>query len=706
MPRRAFAVGFVALFGLPVAAMATVVGDWNEAALTEVRASRFSPPVVARALAIAHTCMYEAWAPYDARAVGTVLGGSLRRPAGESNDANKAKAISYAAYGCLVNLFGDAAGRLQALMWAKGYDPGDTSTDVTRAQGIGNVAANAIIASRRNDGANQYGDLNGGAPYSDYTGYAPVNAPMPFCLPQSPGPCPVNVADPNRWQPLVNVAGVTQRFAAPFFERVRPFALSAANQFDGYAPPPNFLRGPTQYLADVNSAIQLSAALDLRRKLIVEYWALGAGTELPPGRWGQFAQFVSRRDGNSIDKDVKMFFALHNATFDAGIAAWHQKRLYEGVRPITAVRYLTQGTQIYAWGGPGQPSQSIAGEKWAPYNPGDNPTPSFPGYISGHSTFSSAGAAALKAFTGSDYFGYSTVIPACPVLGQPQCIGNIEPNIPPADTPFPFSPDPPYAPAPYATFSAAAAEAGVSRLYGGIHFNDDNTVGQTIGALVGQQAYAKAQFLVDGGLALEASSNRSSAMASTLVWSHTVSARSNRMLLVAVTYRDGNQPVVGVSYGGRALSRLVAQNAPGNQNRVEIWYALAPTPGTANVVVNLSNARAVIGGAASFTGVAQGAPFGVVRTASDQTQTACATLANAAAPLVVSVLGANGDARSAAPGSGQQSAWDTATGTAGGDIVGLGTTAATSPIATLCDTLGTAKPWALVAVPLNPAFPS
>jgi hypothetical protein len=101
---------FVASVLLASAASATAVSDWNNAALAEVRLSkalRNGPPMVARALAIAHTCMYDAWAAYDPVAVGTVLGGNLRRPPAERTDANKAKAISFAAYRCLLNLYPD-----------------------------------------------------------------------------------------------------------------------------------------------------------------------------------------------------------------------------------------------------------------------------------------------------------------------------------------------------------------------------------------------------------------------------------------------------------------------------------------------------------------------------------------------------------------------------------------------------------------------
>src|SRR5262249_61020610 len=91
----------------------SVVTDWNAAALAEVRLSkslRNGPPIVARALAIAHTCMYDAWAAYDAVAVGTTdTSGARRRPEDERTDENKAKAISFAAYRCLGNLYPDGS---------------------------------------------------------------------------------------------------------------------------------------------------------------------------------------------------------------------------------------------------------------------------------------------------------------------------------------------------------------------------------------------------------------------------------------------------------------------------------------------------------------------------------------------------------------------------------------------------------------------
>jgi len=161
-------------------AQASVVSDWNAAALGEVRLSRAlrnGPPIVARALAIAHTCIYDAWAAYDDVAVGTTdTEGQRRRPAEERTDENKAKAVSFAAYRCLGNLYPDGSlpppllqpsVRLNARLVSLGYRLDETcatdeecrAADPGTPAGIGNIAAQAVIDARRHDGSNQYGDL-------------------------------------------------------------------------------------------------------------------------------------------------------------------------------------------------------------------------------------------------------------------------------------------------------------------------------------------------------------------------------------------------------------------------------------------------------------------------------------------------------------------------------------------------------------------
>src|SRR5262245_24157586 len=233
-------------------AHATVVSDWNAAALAEVRISkalRNGPPIVARALAIAHTCMYDAWAAYDAVAVGTTdTTGTRRRPTDEHTDENKAKAVSFAAYRCLRNLYPDGSlpselaqpsVRLNEILTSLGYSPTEAcqtdeacrDSDPATAAGIGNIAAQAVIDARRHDGSNQYGDLapascpvptgwphpcaagaygqtsenpdRTGA-YSDYVApgyrpYIPTNPLMGYCNPLMDVCTRQEIQDPNQW---------------------------------------------------------------------------------------------------------------------------------------------------------------------------------------------------------------------------------------------------------------------------------------------------------------------------------------------------------------------------------------------------------------------------------------------------------------------------------------------------------------------------
>ena len=138
------------------AARDNVVLVWNEAALQAVRDTRPAPTVTSRALAVVHASIYDAWAAYDATAVGTRLGATLRRPPAERTMASKQKAISYAAYRALVNLFPARAASFDALMAALGYDPADASGDAGPV-GIGNRAAAAVLAYRAGDAADQAG---------------------------------------------------------------------------------------------------------------------------------------------------------------------------------------------------------------------------------------------------------------------------------------------------------------------------------------------------------------------------------------------------------------------------------------------------------------------------------------------------------------------------------------------------------------------
>lgn len=462
---------------------ANVVVRWNDALLQGVRDSKLGPPMVARALAIAHTAMYDAWAAYDRVAVGTRLGGTLRRPARERRLANKVEAVSTAAYRAAVDLFpASRATVFDPLMGSLGIDPG--ATDGPAA--IGALAADALLAFRHRDGANQLGDEPGGhagVPYSDYTGYAPVNDAMDTRAPLDLA----TVHDPSAWQPLTYVDGsgtlVTPGFLGAQWQHVRPFAMASSSELRSPTGPARL--GSQAFLAQAEALIALSAALTDAQKLIAEYWADGPHSELPPGHWNLFAQQVAHRDrtGDSerdLDQAVRLFFALTNAIFDAGCCAWDAKRAFDSVRPITAVRYLYAGRRIDAWAGPGLGTRTIDGESWFPYQPTTFPTPPFAEYSSGHSNFSAAGAEILRLFTGSDRFdGSVTFGPGS---------SRIEPGLTPASAVTLTWP----------TFSDAAAEAGLSRRYGGIHFEQGDLEARASGRAAARRCWALALSHFDG----------------------------------------------------------------------------------------------------------------------------------------------------------------------------------------------------------------
>jgi hypothetical protein len=464
----------------------SAVVEWNQAFLQGVRDSKLGPPMVARALAVAHASIYDAWATYDHKAVGTRLGGSLRRPPAERTLANKTQALSFAAYRAAVDLFPASASPVfDPLMRSLHYDPGDLSTDTSTPAGIGNVAARAVLDLRHRDGANQLGDEPGGlpgVPYADYTGYRPTNDPMDLRGPFDPA----TVHDPSSWQPLryVDAGGnlVSPGFVGAHWQRVTPFAVRPGSLRSATGPA---RYGSSDYRAQARALLDVSAALSDEQKMIAEYWADGPRSELPPGHWNLFAQIVARRDRHGaqrhgLDRDVKLFFALTSAIFDAGCCAWDNKCSFASVRPITAIRYLFRGQTVRAWAGPYHDTRRIDAAAWLPYQPATFPTPPFPEYSSGHSAFSAAAAEILMLFTGSERFGASTTLPAGSSRVEPGAVprGDITLS--------------------WATFSDAADQAGLSRRYGGIHFEQGDLDGRAVGRVAARIAWRKAEDYWEG----------------------------------------------------------------------------------------------------------------------------------------------------------------------------------------------------------------
>ena len=280
-------------------------------------------------------------------------------------------------------------------------------------------------------------------------------------------------------------------------------------------------------------------------RTIAEFWADGPKSETPPGHWNVIANAVSDAlepnlrlagTGPVVDRlqwDVKLYLALNGAVHDAAIAAWGLKGRYDGARPISMIRYMASLGQssdpsvaaydkeglplvpglielitkdktasggpmatlggnegkvaVRAWqrnnteGPGGSRVEWILGTTWMPYQLATFVTPSFQGYVSGHSTFSRAAAEVLTGITGSEYFpgGLSEWTVKA---------GSFRIDAgPSADIALQW-----------ATYYDAADQAGQSRLFGGIHVQADDFTGRVLGSTCGKDAWAFAQRLYTG----------------------------------------------------------------------------------------------------------------------------------------------------------------------------------------------------------------
>jgi hypothetical protein len=276
-------------------------------------------------------------------------------------------------------------------------------------------------------------------------------------------------------------------------------------------------------------------------RVLTEFWADGPRSETPPGHWNVVANEASDKlapdlriagSGPAVDRlewDVKLYLALNGAVHDAAIAAWGLKGHYDSVRPISMIRYLAGLGQsshpslpsyhpdglplvpglvelitaestapggrhaalaghegeiaVFAWAGnPADPETEtsgvawIRGVEWVPYQLPTFVTPSFAAFVSGHSTFSRAAAEVMTAFTGSEYFPGG-------LFEWTKEAGDLDVEEGPTRAVTLQA----------ATYYDAADQAGISRLYGGIHIRADDFDGRLVGAECGIAAWTLAQ---------------------------------------------------------------------------------------------------------------------------------------------------------------------------------------------------------------------
>lgn len=253
--------------------------------------------------------------------------------------------------------------------------------------------------------------------------------------------------DPGDWQPTP--PGFLPA-VLPQWANVRPFVITSGSQFRPQGPP---ALDSAEYAAEFDQVKRLgslnSSTRTVEQTEIAQFWADGAGTFTPPGHWNLIAERVALAQENTLSENARLFALLNIAEADAGIASWDAKYNYNFWRPVTAIQ------QADTDGNP----DTAADPSWTPLLI----TPPFPEYTSGHSTFSGAADAVLTSFFGNISFTSTSV-------GLPGVIRSFD------------------------SFTEAANEAGISRIYGGIHFQSANEDGLAMGRAVG--SYISQNFLV------------------------------------------------------------------------------------------------------------------------------------------------------------------------------------------------------------------
>lgn len=233
----------------------------------------------------------------------------------------------------------------------------------------------------------------------------------------------------------------------PNWPRVTPWAKTSFSQFRQEAPPsPN----SAEYTAAYREVRRIgridSPSRTADQTQIALFWADGAGTETPPGHWLTIADGVSKERGLSLAENARLFALLSMTVADAAIVSWDIKYAYNNWRPVTGIQHADQD---------GNPDTE-ADPSWLPLIA----TPPFPSYSSGHSTFSGSSSRLLAHFFGTDAIAFSTVSDGLPGVTRS-----------------------------FTSFSQAAEEAGQSRIYGGIHWQFDNTAGLASGRTLADHVF-------------------------------------------------------------------------------------------------------------------------------------------------------------------------------------------------------------------------
>ncbi len=237
--------------------------------------------------------------------------------------------------------------------------------------------------------------------------------------------------DPGDYRPT------PPNFPTPVFTtwgQLTPFVLARGDQFRP-APPPELTS--EAYAAALNEVQSLGSATSTTRTSeqteIGKFWN-------PPIQnfWNQIAQTVATANDSDLPTTARLFAALNLGVADSAIAFYDAKYTYRLWRPVSAIRLADSD---------GNPL-TVADPSWLPLSVNTAADPSYPG---AHSTISAAAALALASFYGDDQ-RFSVTSPVLPGVTRS-----------------------------FTSFSAAAEEAGLSRIYAGQHFRFDHDAGLMLG---------------------------------------------------------------------------------------------------------------------------------------------------------------------------------------------------------------------------------
>lgn len=272
-------------------------------------------------------------------------------------------------------------------------------------------------------------------------------------------------ADVMRWRPTGPfysaipgpAFGTFDRGLFPGHGQIKPWTMNGNAQFraDAFYDPrsPEFARefDMIRRLGGADSAIRTADQSE-----IAMFWEDGPWGATPPGHFLCIAMQVLQNRGLSFIETARAFALLGITQCDASISAWDSKYHHDILRPESAIRVRAEklGNQ--------DPRVALQPD-WNSYIP----TPPFPSYTSGHSTFGAAGAEMTALIYGSDDVAFSGG--AMDTVLWPTLKGVTRR---------------------WTSLSQAAEENGLSRLYGGVHWERDHTEAMRAGRGIARHAFA------------------------------------------------------------------------------------------------------------------------------------------------------------------------------------------------------------------------